>query len=71
MGTNKDKRICIQRHLTIMSTLGGMINAAIDLEVQSFNEELDLEVRHTHRWDIRTLQDPISRGSRCELKEEP
>ena len=33
----------IQRHLTTMSTLGGMINAAIDLGVQSVDEELDPE----------------------------
>ena len=43
LGTNKDKRIRIQRHLTTISTLGSMINAAVELGVQSVNEELDSE----------------------------
>ena len=40
---NTDKRIRMQRHLTTMSTLGGMLNAAIELGVQSVDVELDPE----------------------------
>ena len=42
-GINTDKRICIQRYLTTMSRLGGMINAVIKPGMQSVEVELDPE----------------------------
>ena len=44
LGIVTDKRIRIQRHKATMSTLGDMINAAIELRVQSVDVESDPEL---------------------------
>ena len=41
LGINTDNHTRIQRNLTTMSTLGGIINAAIELGVQSVDVQLD------------------------------